>query len=57
MVIDSIFSKISTLSERDKIRLVEMILNSLNPLDKEIENAWEEEIEKRIEAYEKSLLK
>ena len=35
----------------DKIHLVELILNSLDSPDPEIERVWVEESEKRYEAY------
>ncbi len=55
-VVEEIFLDVSPLKSLDKLQLVEKILSSLNPIDKNIENIWANEAEDRVEAYEKGLL-
>jgi len=55
-VVEEIFLDVSPLKSLDKLQLVEKILSSLNPIDKNIENIWANEAEDRLEAYEKGLL-
>ena len=55
-VVEEIFLDVSPLKSLDKLQLVEKILSSLNPIDKNIENIWANEVEDRVEAYEKGLL-
>ena len=55
-VVEEIFLDVSLLKSLDKLQLVEKILSSLNPIDKNIENIWADEAEDRLEAYEKGLL-
>jgi len=55
-VVEEIFLDVSPLKSLDKLQLVEKILSSLNPIDKNIENIWANEAEDRIEAYDKGLL-
>ena len=55
-VVEEIFLDVSPLKSLDKLQLVEKILTSLNPIDKEIETIWENEVEDRLDAYDKGLL-
>ena len=55
-VIEEIFLEVSPLKSLDKLQLVEKILTSLNPIDKKIETIWADEIEARLDAYDKGLL-
>ena len=55
-VVEEIFLDVSPLKSLDKLQLVEKILSSLNPIDKDIENIWANEAEDRLEAYDKGLL-
>ena len=55
-VVEEIFLDVSPLKSLDKLQLVEKILSSLNPIDKNIENIWANEAEDRLEAYDKGLL-
>ena len=55
-VVEEIFLDVSPLKSLDKLQLVEKILSSLNPIDKNIENIWANEAEDRVEAYDKGLL-
>jgi len=55
-VVEEIFLDISPLKSIDKLQLVEKILTSLNPIDKEIETIWANEAEERLDAYDKGLL-
>ncbi len=55
-VVEEIFLDVSPLKSLDKLQLVEKILSSLNPIDKNIENMWANEAEDRLEAYDKGLL-
>ncbi|HHO65049.1 MAG TPA: hypothetical protein ENJ71_00870 [Epsilonproteobacteria bacterium] len=55
-VVEEIFSEVSPLKSLDKLQLVEKILASLHPIDKEVEAVWAKEAEARVEAYEKGML-
>jgi hypothetical protein len=55
-VVEEIFLDVSPLKSLDKLQLVEKILTSLNPIDEKIEAIWENEVEDRLEAYDKGLL-
>jgi hypothetical protein len=55
-VVEEIFLDVSPLKSLDKLQLVEKILRSLNPIDEKIEAIWENEVEDRLEAYDKGLL-
>ena len=55
-VVEEIFLDVSPLKSLDKLQLVEKILSSLNPIDKNIESIWANEAEDRLEAYDKGLL-
>jgi putative addiction module component (TIGR02574 family) len=55
-VVEEIFLDVSPLKSLDKLQLVEKILTSLNPIDKEIETIWAHEVEDRLDAYDKGLL-
>ena len=55
-VVEEIFLDVSPLKSFDKLQLVDKILTSLNPIDKNIENIWANEAEDRLEAYDKGLI-
>ena len=55
-VIEEIFLDVSPLKSIDKLQLVDKILASLTPIDKDIENIWSKESENRVEAYNQGLL-
>jgi len=55
-VVEEIFLDVSLLRSLDKLQLVEKILTSLNPIDKDVEKIWANEVEERLEAYDKGLL-
>jgi len=55
-VVEEIFLDVSSLKSLDKLQLVEKILTSLNPIDKNIETIWATEAEDRLEAYDQGLL-
>jgi len=55
-VVEEIFLDVSSLKSLDKLQLVEKILTSLNPIDKNIETIWANEAEDRLEAYDQGLL-
>jgi len=55
-VVEEIFVDVSPLNSTDKIELVDKILTSLNPIDDDMEAIWSEEIEERVEAYDRGLL-
>ena len=55
-VVEEIFLDVSPLKSLDKLQLVEKILTSLNPIDEKIEAIWANEVEDRLEAYDKGLL-
>jgi len=54
--VEEIFLDVSSWKSLDKLQLVEKILTSLNPVDKKIEAVWADEVEERLEAYDKGLL-
>ena len=41
-----------TLCPEDRAKLAEMMLESLQPLTIEVDSAWEEEIERRLDAFD-----
>lgn len=43
----------STLSTEERAKLAEFMLESLSPLTSEIEAAWDEEIERRVAAFDR----
>jgi putative addiction module component (TIGR02574 family) len=49
--ISSIAEKADRLSAADRIKLVEHLLDTLNPLNSEIDAAWVEESERRLDTY------
>jgi len=55
-VVEEIFLDVSPLKSLDKLQLVEKILTSLNPIDRNIETIWANEAEDRLEAYDQGLL-
>jgi len=55
-VVEEIFLDVSSLKSLDKLQLVEKILTSLNPIDRNIETIWANEAEDRLEAYDQGLL-
>jgi putative addiction module component (TIGR02574 family) len=52
---DTIFTQALQMSESDRARLAHMLLLSLEPEppEEEIATAWQDEIERRIEEYER----
>ncbi len=54
--VEEIFLEVTPLKSLDKLQLVDKILASLTPIDKEIESIWANEVDDRIEAYDKGLL-
>jgi len=56
LAVEHIFNEISPLKPVEKLQLIDKILNSLNPSDKNLENIWAKEAEDRIEAYDKGLI-
>ena len=57
MVTKELEKKILTLKAIDKIHLIEIILESLNKTDPEIEKEWISESEARYAAYKKGEVK
>ena len=55
-VVDEILLDVAPLTSVDKLQLVEKILTSLNPVNKEVEAVWAKEVEERLDAYDKGLL-
>jgi putative addiction module component (TIGR02574 family) len=53
----SFFNEIASLQSGDKIKLVEMILESLHSSNTNIEESWKKEVEERIQEYENNSLK
>ena len=49
--LDEIAAQISTLSDLEKLRLVDSILEDLDKPDPEIDHAWADEARKRWQAY------
>ena len=45
-----------TLCPEDRARLAEIMLESLQPSTIEINSAWEEEIERRLDAFDQGLM-
>jgi len=56
LAVEHIFNEISPLKPVEKLQLIDKILNSLNPSDKEIEDIWAKEAEDRVEAYDRGLI-
>ncbi|MCF6244977.1 MAG: addiction module protein [Sulfurovum sp.] len=50
--IDSILSDMATLSEREKLQLVDKILLSVQPINKGVDAAWSHEAEERVKAFD-----
>ena len=57
MITKSLEKDILNLDPDDKIQLIQLIFDSLNQISPEIEKAWAEESEKRIDAFESGKLK
>ncbi|MBN2443634.1 MAG: addiction module protein [Spirochaetales bacterium] len=57
MITKSLEKDILSLDPDDKIQLIQLIFDSLNQISPEIEKAWAEESEKRIDAFESGKLK
>lgn len=53
---DKLVSEIRALSEEDKIRLLDVILNELDKPDPEIDQVWADEARKRWNAYKQGRL-
>jgi putative addiction module component (TIGR02574 family) len=54
---DIIYKEASTLSPFEKAKLIDKLISSLDKPDKEIDGLWAEEVEDRIDAYDKGKLK
>jgi putative addiction module component (TIGR02574 family) len=57
MVTKSLENDILNLDPNDKIQLIQLIFDSLKQISPEIDKAWAEESEKRIDAYQSGTLK
>ena len=53
---DKLVSEIRALSEEDKLRLLDVILNELDKSDPEIDQVWANEARKRWSAYKEGRL-
>lgn len=53
---DKLVSEIRALSEEDKLRLLDVILNELDKPDPEIDHVWVNEARKRWSAYKEGRL-
>jgi putative addiction module component (TIGR02574 family) len=52
-----LIAEISDLPLEQRARIADQILKSLNALDPDIEAAWVQEVEKRVEEYEQGKVK
>lgn len=52
-----ILEEVLALSPTNKVELVDCLLASLDAPDKEIDRLWKEEVESRIDAYERGEIK
>lgn len=50
-LIDEIFSKVSLLSAKEKLELVDKILISLQPVNSGVDTMWDEEAKERVIAH------
>ncbi|MCI0513781.1 addiction module protein [candidate division KSB1 bacterium] len=57
MLTQEIQETITRLSDLDKIRLIEMLMDSLNRSSPEVERLWIEESERRCQAYKAGKIK
>ncbi|MBN2541819.1 addiction module protein [bacterium] len=57
MVTENLQKEILRLKEEDKIKLVKLILESLDKTDIEIQNVWVKESENRYDAYKEGKAK
>ncbi|MBN2090116.1 addiction module protein [candidate division KSB1 bacterium] len=57
MIAQLIQETIIQLSDLDKIRLIEMLMDTLNRPNPEVEQLWIEESEKRYQAYKAGKIK
>jgi putative addiction module component (TIGR02574 family) len=53
---DKLVSEIRALSEEDKLRLLDVILNELDKPDPEIDRVWADEARRRWKAYKEGRL-
>ena len=53
---EEIFIEVSPLKSLDKLQLVDKILASLNPVNKDMEKIWAKEAEERLTMYNKGHL-
>ena len=53
----NILDEIMKLSSSSRVELVDYLLKSLDVPDKEIDSIWKDEVERRINEYEKGNLK
>jgi hypothetical protein len=49
--LDSIYSDIATLSDVEKLQLIDKLLISMHPVNKGVEAVWENEAEERLSAF------
>ncbi len=54
---DTIYREALNLRPFEKARLIDMLISSLDKADNENDELWAREIEDRIDAYEKGLIK
>jgi putative addiction module component (TIGR02574 family) len=54
---DNILEKALNLSPSEKAELIDKLIYSLDKPDREVDELWKQEAEKRIDAYEKGKLK
>jgi putative addiction module component (TIGR02574 family) len=57
MLTNSIKKEALNLSAKEKVELIEILMNNLDKPDQEIEKIWVEESEKRIQAYKSGKIK
>ncbi len=49
--LNSILSDIATLSDTEKLQIVDKVLTSLHPVNKGVDAAWAQEAEERVNAF------
>lgn len=54
---DIIYKEASTLSPFEKAQLIDKLISSLDKHDKEIDGLWAQEVEDRIDAFDKGEIK
>lgn len=56
LAVEHILDEISPLKPVEKLQLIEKILDSLNPSNKQVEDIWAKEAEDRLAAYDNGLV-